>query len=89
MAGWLGAVPLAAHTIALNLASLSFMLPLGISQGAVTRVGNLLGARRPHDAERAAWVAIAFGAGVMGLCGALLPARCARSCRGSTPRTSA
>ena len=51
LAGWLGAVPLAAHTIALNLASLSFMLPLGISQGAVTRVGNLLGARRPHDAR--------------------------------------
>jgi MATE family multidrug resistance protein len=71
MAGWLGAEPLAAHTIALNLASLSFMLPLGISQGAVTRVGNLLGARQPHDAERAAWVAIAFGAAVMGLCGAL------------------
>jgi MATE family multidrug resistance protein len=70
MAGWLGAVPLAAHTIALNLASLSFMLPLGISQGAVTRVGNLLGAGRPHDAERAAWVAIAFGASVMALCGA-------------------
>jgi MATE family multidrug resistance protein len=69
MAGWLGAVPLAAHTIALNLASLSFMLPLGVSQGAVTRVGNLLGARRPQDAERAAWVAIAFGAAVMGLCG--------------------
>jgi MATE family multidrug resistance protein len=70
MAGWLGAVPLAAHTIALNLASLSFMLPLGISQGAVTRVGNLLGAGRPRDAERAAWVAIAFGASIMGCCGA-------------------
>ncbi len=70
LAGWLGAVPLAAHTIALNLASLSFMLPLGISQGAVTRVGNLLGAHRPRDAQRAAWVAIAFGAAVMSLCGA-------------------
>jgi len=70
MAGWLGAVPLAAHTIALNLASLSFMLPLGISQGAVTRVGNLLGAHRPRDAERAAWVAIACGAAVMSLSGA-------------------
>jgi MATE family multidrug resistance protein len=70
LAGWLGAVPLAAHTIALNLASLSFMLPLGISQGAVTRVGNLLGARRAADAERAAWVAIGFGAAVMLLSGA-------------------
>ena len=69
LAGWLGAAPLAAHTIALNLASLSFMLPLGISQGAVTRVGNLLGARRPADAQRAAWVAIGFGAAVMSLSG--------------------
>jgi MATE family multidrug resistance protein len=67
LAGWLGAVPLAAHSIALNLAALSFMLPLGISQGAVTRVGNLLGAHRPGDAERAAWVAIALGAAVMGV----------------------
>jgi MATE family multidrug resistance protein len=70
LAGLLGALPLAAHTISLNLASLSFMLPLGISMGAVTRVGNLLGARQPEDAQRAAWVAIAFGAGVMALCGA-------------------
>jgi len=69
LAGWLGATPVAAHTIALNLASLSFMLPLGISQGAVTRVGNLLGAGRAEAAERAAWVAIAFGAAVMGACG--------------------
>jgi MATE family multidrug resistance protein len=70
LAGWLGTVPVAAHTIALNLASLSFMLPLGISQGAVTRVGNLLGARRSADAERAAWVAIACGAAVMSVCAA-------------------
>jgi MATE family multidrug resistance protein len=70
LAGLLGAVPLAAHTIALNLASLSFMLPLGISQGAVTRVGNLLGAGQPDDAQRAAWVAIAFGAAVMSFAGA-------------------
>jgi MATE family multidrug resistance protein len=70
LAGWLGATPVAAHTIALNLASLSFMLPLGIAQGAVTRVGNLLGAGRSQDAERAAWVAIALGATVMGACGA-------------------
>jgi MATE family multidrug resistance protein len=70
LAGWLGATPLAAHTIVLNLASLSFMLPLGISQGAVTRVGNLLGAGRSRDAERAAWVAIALGASVMGVCAA-------------------
>ncbi len=65
MAGRLGAIPLAAHTIALNVASLSFMVPLGVSQAAVTRVGNLIGAGEPRRAQLAAWVAVAMGAGVM------------------------
>jgi MATE family multidrug resistance protein len=67
LVGHLGAAALAAHTIALNLASLSFMMPLGIAQGAATRVGNLLGAAQPAAARRAAWVSLALGAGVMGL----------------------
>lgn len=66
-AGWLGDADLAAHTIVLNLASLSFMIPLGISMATVTRVGNLLGARERRAAQHAAWVALAMGAGVMGL----------------------
>jgi MATE family multidrug resistance protein len=41
------------------------MVPLGISFAAVTRVGNLIGACRPREAQRAAWVAIAMGGGVM------------------------
>jgi len=65
IAGRLGAAALAAHTITLNMAALAFMIPLGISLAAVTRVGNLLGARRSEDAQRAAWVALALGAGVM------------------------
>jgi MATE family multidrug resistance protein len=65
LAGRLGATPLAAHTIVLNMAALSFMMPLGISLAAVTRVGNLLGARRPAEAQRAAWVAVVLGGGVM------------------------
>ena len=65
VAGLLGATPLAAHTVALNLASIAFMLPLGISQGTVTRVGNLLGAGRPRQAQRAAWVALGMGGAVM------------------------
>lgn len=64
-AGWLGEAELAAHTIAINLASLSFMVPLGVAMAAVTRVGNLLGAGDRHGAQRAAWVALAVGAGVM------------------------
>lgn len=64
-AGWLGEKELAAHVVALNLASMSFMVPLGISMAAVTRVGNLLGAGRPRDAQRAAWVAFGLGGGAM------------------------
>lgn len=67
IAGHLGAVALAAHTIAMNMASLSFMLPLGIAQGATTRVGNLLGAGRSAEAQRAAWVSMGLGACVMSI----------------------
>ncbi len=64
-AGRLGAIELAAHSIALNLASISYMVPLGISSGAATRVGNRIGAGDREGAERAAWVALGFGAVTM------------------------
>lgn len=65
LAGRLGESALAAHTIVLNVASVSFMVPMGISLAAVTRVGNLLGAGQREAAQRAAWVAVSLGAGVM------------------------
>jgi len=65
MAGLLGDHPLAAHSIVLNLASLSFMLPLGVSIGAAVRIGNLLGAGYTMMARRASFIALAFGGGVM------------------------
>ncbi|MCP3984618.1 MAG: MATE family efflux transporter [bacterium] len=67
VAGWLGARALAAHTIVLNLASITFMMPLGIAQGTAVRVGNLIGAGEPERARRASWVGIAAGAGIMTL----------------------
>ncbi|MEO8198079.1 MAG: MATE family efflux transporter [Thermoanaerobaculia bacterium] len=66
-AGWLGPAELAAHSIVLNLASITYMVPLGIGLGASTRVGNLIGAGDPRAAQRAAWVAFALGGGVMAL----------------------
>ncbi|MBW2390950.1 MAG: MATE family efflux transporter [Deltaproteobacteria bacterium] len=69
IAGTLGATALAAHTIVLNLAGLSFMMPLGISQGVVTRVGNLIGAGQFDWAQRAAWVGMSLGASVMTMAG--------------------
>jgi MATE family multidrug resistance protein len=65
MSGRLGEHELAAHTIALNLASLTFMLPMGLSLGAATRVGNLVGAMKPRQAARSARIALAMGAGIM------------------------
>jgi len=65
MAGRLGTQAVAAHQIVLNMAALSFMVPLGISQGAATRVGNLVGARDAMGVRRAAATALLLGAGVM------------------------
>jgi MATE family multidrug resistance protein len=65
VAGTLGEATLAGHVIALNLASLSFMVPLGLSQGASTRVGNLIGEGRSAAARRSATLALALGGGVM------------------------
>ncbi len=69
LAGYLGLEALAGHTIVLNLASLSFMMPLGIAIAASTRVGNLIGAGDPGEVRRAARIALGMGAGVMTLAG--------------------
>jgi MATE family multidrug resistance protein len=63
--GRMGAVELAAHSIALNLASLSYMVPLGISSATTTRVGHRIGAGDGPGAGRAARVALALGGGAM------------------------
>jgi multidrug resistance protein, MATE family len=66
----LGAVPLAGNQIALNVASITFMVPLGISSAAAVRVGHAIGARDPHGAARAGWMAVLFGSTFMS-CSAL------------------
>ncbi len=63
--GSLGAVPMAAHQIAINLASLSFMVPLGIGQAASTVVGNAIGREAVGEARVAAGLALASGSTVM------------------------
>jgi MATE family multidrug resistance protein len=65
LAGRLGEAELAAHVIVLNLASLAFMLPLGVSMGAATRVGNLIGAGYRPQAQRSAMIALGIGAATM------------------------
>lgn len=67
----LGPVPLAGHEIALNCASLTFMVPLGISSAAAVRVGQQLGRRDPDGARRAGWSAIIIGVGFMACSGSV------------------
>lgn len=63
--GRLGAPEVAAHQIALQWASISFMVPMGIAQAATVRVGLSIGARDHAGAVRAGWIAIALGVGFM------------------------
>ena len=54
MMGWLGAVPLAAHGIALQISSLTFMIPLGLSQAVTVRVGRAWGRQNTQEMRAAA-----------------------------------
>jgi MATE family multidrug resistance protein len=69
MSGLLGTTAAATHAVVLNLASLSFMVPLGVSLAAVTRVGNLIGAARRDRAQLAAWCAFGLGGTAMAMSG--------------------
>lgn len=48
MVGWFGAKALAAHQIAINLATISYMMASGLSAAATIRVGNQLGRKDIH-----------------------------------------
>ncbi|MEL6595652.1 MAG: MATE family efflux transporter [Pseudomonadota bacterium] len=63
MMGWLGAVELAAHGIALQMASLTFMVHLGLSQAATVRAGRALG--RKDIGGLKAGGSVAIGASVL------------------------
>ncbi len=65
MMGWLGPTVLAGHTLAMSLATISFMVPLGISSASATRVGNLLGSGLPW--QRTGWLSVGLGVVVMGV----------------------
>lgn len=67
LAGRLSADVLAAHQIVLNWASVTFMVPLGVSAAAAVAVGHAVGARRLADARRVGWLAIGCGVIFMAL----------------------
>ncbi|HXF96901.1 MAG TPA: MATE family efflux transporter [Gemmatimonadales bacterium] len=65
MMGWLGTVELAGHQVALNLASVTFMVPLGVSAAAAVLVGHAVGRGDAAEARRAAAAALVCGVGFM------------------------
>jgi MATE family multidrug resistance protein len=58
--GRLGSVPVAAHQIAINVASLCFMIPLGLAEATTVRVGHALGRGNAFDVRRAAFAGYAL-----------------------------
>lgn len=65
MMGWMGTLELAGHQVALNLASLAFMVPLGVSAAAAVLVGHAVGRADAAEARRAAAAGLACGVGFM------------------------
>lgn len=67
LAGRVSASGLAAHQVALNMASLTFMVPYGVSSAAAVRVGQAVGRRDARGVAAAGWTAIVIGVGFMAL----------------------
>jgi MATE family multidrug resistance protein len=57
--GLISPVSLEAHAIALQIASVAFMVPLGLGQAASVRVGHAFGAHDVRAVSRAGWTALA------------------------------
>ncbi len=62
MMGWIGAIELAAHGVAIQLASLTFMVHIGFSQAATVRAGRALGRRDELSLRRGGITAIGMSA---------------------------
>jgi MATE family multidrug resistance protein len=72
--GWIGATALAAHQIALQVATILFMVPLGVSLAATVRVGHAVGRGDPVGVRRAGFAAIVLGGVLMAAMTALVVA---------------
>lgn len=65
--GLIDAISLAAHAIAIQIASISFMVPMGLGQAVTVRVGLAYGARDPEGVRRSGWTAFVMGTSFMAL----------------------
>lgn len=74
LAGTLDPISGASHQIALNLAGVAFMIPLGVGSAGAVRVGHAVGAGDSIRAAAAGWTAILLGVAFMLTSGALFVA---------------
>jgi MATE family multidrug resistance protein len=65
--GVVGTVAMASHQVALNLASLTFMVPLGVAQAASVLVGRAVGRGDSQGARRAAGAGLVMATAFMTL----------------------
>ena len=70
--GTFGTASVAAHQIALNVPSITFMVPLGVGMAATVRVGLAAGAGDGDAVRRAGYSALLMGAGFMALTAVVL-----------------
>ena len=71
MMGWIGTTALAAHQIAINLATISYMTTSGLGAAATIRVAHFLGQRDIQTMRRVGFVMIGMAAFVMAVWGVL------------------
>lgn len=69
MIGWLGSKALAAHQIALSMASVSFMIILGVAAAGTIRVSNALGRGEQDHLRKSGLVALVVATLIMGFFG--------------------
>jgi len=72
MIGWIGEIPLAAHQIALNVGTATFLTTTGISAAASVRVAHFRGLGEVQNMRRAGLSAVLLGAIFMGICGIVI-----------------
>lgn len=70
--GTFGTASLAAHQIAINVPSITFMVPLGIGMAATVRVGLAAGAGDGHGVRRAGYSAMLMAVLFMAMTGTVL-----------------
>ncbi|MDR9397483.1 MATE family efflux transporter [Salibacter sp.] len=72
MAGWISPQAQAAHNIAINLASISYMVATGLAAATTVRVGNQLGRRDIQSLRTAGFTGIKMVIWIMLIAGVLL-----------------